>query len=64
VATAVAAEVRRLHLGHHEPKRRDEDLSRLEQFARQLLRDALVAAGKSPEACQTCLAYEGLSVEI
>ncbi len=64
VATAAAAEVGRLHLGHHDPSRDDRALWQLEERARGLLRDALASAGKSPDACVVELAHEGLTWEV
>jgi phosphoribosyl 1,2-cyclic phosphodiesterase len=64
VATAVAAEVRELHVGHREPKRNDEDLARVERYLQQRLPDALQAAGRKPDSCRTCIPYEGLTVRI
>lgn len=64
VATAAAAGVRRLHLGHLEPKRSDEDMHRVEEFARTLMRRTLVESGRSPDAIEVSIAREGMRVEI
>jgi phosphoribosyl 1,2-cyclic phosphodiesterase len=64
VATAVEAEVRTLHLGHHEPRRTDLELYNIELLAERLLRDRLLAAGKAVDACQVQMAHEGLTVHI
>jgi len=64
VATATAAGAVRLHLGHHDPARPDDDLFRLEQWAGRLLSEALAAAGKPAETCRVELAHEGLAFEI
>jgi phosphoribosyl 1,2-cyclic phosphodiesterase len=64
VATAVAAEVRALHIGHREPMRTDEDTAALEQDLRQLLREELRRAGRAPDACQACIPYEGLTLRL
>jgi phosphoribosyl 1,2-cyclic phosphodiesterase len=64
VATAVAAEVRELHVGHREPKRNDEDLARVERYLQQRLVDALQAAGRNPDSCRTRIPFEGLTVRI
>jgi len=64
VRTAIAAGVRRLHLGHRDPVRSDEDLAWLEGFARQLARDELRSAGRDPESCQVVIPHEGFTVEI
>ncbi len=64
VATAIAAGVRRLHVGHHEPQRSEPDLCRLELRVQRLVKAGLNEADRSPDACQARLAYEGLTVEI
>ena len=64
VATAVEAEVRTLHLGHHEPRRTDSELHDIEHLAERLLRDRLVAAGKPADACSVRLAHEDLTLDI
>ncbi len=64
VATAAEAEVKRLHLGHHEPRRSDVDLIRLEERAQQCMARHLEAEGKPADACTVELAHEGLSIEI
>jgi len=64
VRTALAAGVRRLHLGHRDPVRSDEDLAWLEDFARQLARDELRSAGRDPESCDVVIPPEGFTVEI
>jgi ribonuclease BN (tRNA processing enzyme) len=57
VTSALAAGVKQLHLGHREPKRDDADLARVEKYMRQCL-----TAGAN--ACQACIPFEGMSVEI
>jgi phosphoribosyl 1,2-cyclic phosphodiesterase len=64
VATAAAANVRCLHLGHHDPSRDDKALWQLEERAKALLRDTLAAAGKPPDACMVELAHEGNSYTV
>ncbi|MCO6459246.1 MAG: MBL fold metallo-hydrolase [Pirellulaceae bacterium] len=64
VETALAAEVRALHLGHHEPVRSDEGLAELEQFARRLTQQRLTQLGRSVTACEIHLAREGLAVDL
>ena len=63
VATGVKAKVRNLHLGHHEPKRSDQDLATLDDHARKLSQQLLKQQQRPTDACQACLAYEGLSIE-
>ncbi len=62
VATALAAGVRQLHLGHHDPKRSDVQLSELEAYAQQLTQQRLQAAGRDAGAMQTFVAREGMEV--
>jgi phosphoribosyl 1,2-cyclic phosphodiesterase len=62
VRTALAAGVRRLHIGHYDPLRFDEDIARLEAFARELAREELRRAGRDPGTCEVAVPYEGLTV--
>ncbi|HEV2973169.1 MAG TPA: MBL fold metallo-hydrolase [Pirellulales bacterium] len=64
VATAVAACVRMLHLGHHEPARGDAELNRIEHLAERLLADSLRDASCASDACQLQLAREDFAVDI
>jgi phosphoribosyl 1,2-cyclic phosphodiesterase len=60
VATAVAAGVRELHIGHRDPARSDEDMGRLEVFLQQSLIEELRRAGRAENSCRARMAYEGL----
>ncbi len=64
VATAVEADVRQLHLGHHEPHRTDLELHHIECLAERLLRERLLAAGKPSDACHVQLAHEDLTISV
>jgi phosphoribosyl 1,2-cyclic phosphodiesterase len=64
VATAVAAGVRQLHLGHRDPKRDDFDLARVERYAQECLAGALRQAGREQAACTACIPFEGLIVRL
>jgi phosphoribosyl 1,2-cyclic phosphodiesterase len=64
VATALAAGVREVHVGHREPKRGDEDLARIDNYLGQLLRDGLQAAGRAADACRARIPCEGLTVRL
>jgi phosphoribosyl 1,2-cyclic phosphodiesterase len=64
VATAVAAQVRTLHIGHREPMRRDDDIAALEQYLQQQVRDELRRAGRDPEGCTACIPHEGMTVRL
>jgi phosphoribosyl 1,2-cyclic phosphodiesterase len=60
VATAVAAGVRELHLGHRDPARSDEDVARLDVFLQERLREELHRAGRAEDACRARIVHEGL----
>jgi ribonuclease BN (tRNA processing enzyme) len=64
VATATAAGVRLLHLGHREPRRSDEQLAEVEEYARRLLAEELRRAGRSADTCQVAVPHEGMTVHI
>ena len=64
VATAITAQVRHLHLGHHEPKRSDQQLAEIEQLAKRISRALLKKLALPEDLCQTRLAYEGLEIEL
>jgi phosphoribosyl 1,2-cyclic phosphodiesterase len=63
-ATAAAAGVRQLHLGHREPKRDDRDLASIESNLQQCLVDALRREGRDPGECIGSLAHEGMTVQL
>jgi phosphoribosyl 1,2-cyclic phosphodiesterase len=60
--TAAAAGVRQLHVGHHDPKRDDADLARVESCLQQYVADALKRLQRDASDCQACLAREGMQV--
>ncbi len=62
VATAVAAEVKELHIGHRDPARSDEGLARLDQFLQEQLHAELNRVGRGAEACRARIVHEGLVV--
>ena len=64
IATAAAANVRLLHLGHHEAKRSDRELERVERYACELMEKTLRAAGRPVDSCRVSLAYEELELII
>ncbi len=64
IATGIAAGVERLHLGHHDPLRSDDQLAAIERLAVRLTREQLNQAGRAADACQTSMAYEGLVLEL
>lgn len=64
VATAIAARVRELHIGHREPKRSDDDLAAFEAYLQECVRESLRRAGLPADTCKARLPYEGLTVTI
>ncbi len=64
VATAVAAEVRELHIGHRDPARDDEGMAHLEIYLQDRLREELRRVGRAPDSCRARLAHEGLVVNV
>jgi phosphoribosyl 1,2-cyclic phosphodiesterase len=64
IRTAVAAGVKRLHLGHRDPRRTDRDLAELESYAERLLAEELQGRELSPESCMVCIPHEGQQVRI
>lgn len=59
VSVGVAAGVKQLHLGHHDPRRSDSELEQLEKFAQALGADRLKAQNRTPDACRISLARAG-----
>ena len=64
VATAVAAGVRALHVGHREPKRSDEQTARFEEHLQGCLSGELRRAGRLTDACRALVPHEGLNVRL
>jgi hypothetical protein len=62
VATAVAAGVRALHIGHRDPARSDVELAGLDLFLQQRLREELHRAGRAADSCRARIVPEGLVV--
>lgn len=62
VRTAVAANVRELHLGHRDPARSDAELAHLEDFLHQRLREELRRVGRAEDSCRARIVHEGLVV--
>jgi phosphoribosyl 1,2-cyclic phosphodiesterase len=58
IATALAADVSELHLGHHDPHRTDADLDELEQYAQSYASQCSVSRA-IPATCWIRLAREG-----
>jgi len=64
VATAVAAGVRHLHVGHREPKRDDAGMARFDAYMQQCLVKALRRKGLDAAACAGCVPFEGMRMEL
>jgi len=64
IATAYAAGVRRLHLGHHEPRRSDRDLAELLRYAAEYGEQWRREQGRPSAPCELALAREGALIEI
>jgi phosphoribosyl 1,2-cyclic phosphodiesterase len=64
VTTAIAADVRELHVGHREPRRGDDDLARVDRYVQLLMREELRRAGRAEDSCKVLIPYEGLVVEL
>jgi phosphoribosyl 1,2-cyclic phosphodiesterase len=62
VSAAVAAGVRELHLGHRDPARSDEDISRLDDYMRRCLCEELQRQGRAEDSCRARIVHEGLVV--
>jgi phosphoribosyl 1,2-cyclic phosphodiesterase len=63
-ATAVAAGVQALHVGHRDPRRSDNDLARLDEAVGRLVEDQLRLAGRRAGSCRALVPYEGLTVRL
>jgi ribonuclease BN (tRNA processing enzyme) len=59
VAVAIEAGVKELHLGHHDPRRTDSELAKLEQSATSLGGELLKVQHRSADQCQFQIAHAG-----
>lgn len=64
IATAVAAGVRRLHIGHRDPRRNDQNIMDFEAYARGVLREELARRSLAAGSCELLVPYEGMQVRI
>jgi phosphoribosyl 1,2-cyclic phosphodiesterase len=62
VATAVAAGVREVHVGHRDPRRSDAQIARVEDYVHELMREELCRAGRPADSCRALIPHEGLRV--
>jgi phosphoribosyl 1,2-cyclic phosphodiesterase len=61
--TAVAAQVKALHVGHLEPQRTDEQIAWIESYLQRLMGEELRGQGRRPEECRGVIPYEGMTVQ-
>jgi ribonuclease BN (tRNA processing enzyme) len=59
VAVGIAAGVKQLHLGHHDPQRSDSELLQLEQSAKSLGASLLKAQNRNADECSITMARAG-----
>ena len=64
VKTAVAAEVKVLHVGHREPRRSDDQVADFESYLADLMEKELRGAERPAGTCVASVPYEGLQVVI
>lgn len=64
VKLAVAAGVRTLHIGHHDPARKDEELMQMEKDAQELLEKLLAPLQPQFGECELIIPCEGLTIEL
>jgi phosphoribosyl 1,2-cyclic phosphodiesterase len=62
VRTAVAAQVRQLHIGHLDPARRDAEIAQLDVYLRACMREELIRARCAEDSCRARIVHEGLVV--
>lgn len=62
VAVGIAAGVKQLHLGHHDPRRTDSELLQLEQSAKSLGQSLLKAQNRNSDECRISFAHAGQSL--
>ncbi len=63
VATALAAGVARLHVGHRDPCRSDAQIAEMDVYLQKLLRDGESSLGRTG-SCQALIPHEGLELHI
>ncbi len=64
VHTALAARVRRLHVGHRDPCRDDREISLFSERLRELARNEMLRLQRAPESCEVTVPYEGMSIQL
>jgi phosphoribosyl 1,2-cyclic phosphodiesterase len=64
IATALAACVKQLHIGHRDPRRNDQHIAEFEAYARKVLKEASASGTPSGRECDLLIPYEGLQVRI
>lgn len=64
VATALAAGVKRLHVGHRDPRRNDHRVAKFDEFVHGCMRAELARQNLAADACEALVPYEALEVSI
>ena len=64
VATALAAGVRRLHVGHREPRRGDDQIAECERYMQRLAAEGLARLGRPADDSAVAIPYEGMTVHV
>ena len=64
VATALAAGVRQLHIGHREPRHSDSELAAVEQHIVDMVCEELHRLGRPADSCRALIPFEGMTVHI
>jgi phosphoribosyl 1,2-cyclic phosphodiesterase len=64
VMTAVSAGVKEIHVGHREPRRGDEELSRVDAMVREMARQECRRQGKVEDATRALIPYEGMTIRL
>jgi phosphoribosyl 1,2-cyclic phosphodiesterase len=64
IVTAVAAGVRRLHIGHRDPRRNDQHILEFEAYARGVLKEELARRNAPETSCELVVPHEGMQVRI
>lgn len=64
IITALAAGVRRLHIGHRDPRRNDQNIADFETYGRGFLQAELAQRNLPGETCDFLVPYEGMQIRI
>lgn len=64
IVTALAAGVRRLHLGHRDPRRNDRHIAEFEAYAHRFLEEEVTRRNQPGTSCELLVPYEGMQISI